>query len=166
MLTLLAIAGWFQVLQISNGSALLALGSPKSVAASNVAKLVTMAIGIPVGFWAYGLNGAIVGIIASDVLKYVVTTIAAGRKGLRGATTDALASLLVGATALVAMGAARAVAGPIYARLTHGVEPVGRAAVKAMRLASLGQLLVIGAIAGIVWMPVVLRTMRSRKAVR
>src|SRR5258705_1627853 len=83
MLTLLAIACWFQVLQISNGSALLALGSPKSIAASNVAKLATLAVGIPLGFWAYGLRGAILAIIASDFLKYVVTGMAARRKGLR-----------------------------------------------------------------------------------
>ena len=69
MLQLLAIGGWFQVLQVSNGSALLALGSPKSIAASNVAKLLAMVIFIPLGFTLRGLLGAIVGMIVAEVLK-------------------------------------------------------------------------------------------------
>jgi len=165
MLTLLAVACWFQVLQISNGSALLALGSPKSVAASNVVKLTVLVVGIPLGFWTHGLKGAIAAIIASDVLKFVVTSIAARMKGLHGALTDTLVSLLVAASALAAFGVARAAAGPVRAWLTRGTEPVGKAAVRVLKLASLGQLVIIGLVAGAVWVPVIVRSMRSRKAV-
>jgi O-antigen/teichoic acid export membrane protein len=165
MLQLLAIAGWFQVLQITNGSALLALGSPKSVAASNVAKLVAMLICIPLGYRAYGLNGAIVGIIASDVLKYVVSGAAARMKGLHMGLKDVLLSLLVAASAAGAMGAALLSGDPIRARLTHGAELTGKAALRAAKLTSLAQLIVIGAVASLVWVPVILRSMRSRKAV-
>jgi O-antigen/teichoic acid export membrane protein len=165
MLSLLAIACWFQVLQISNGSALLALGSPRSIAASNVAKLSVLVVGIPLGFWAYGVNGAILAIILADVLKYGVTTVSARRKGLRGTATDTLVSLLVAASTLAAFGAARLAAGPIHTALTHGAEPVGKAAVRITKLASLGQLVIIGLVAGAVWVPVIVRSVRSRKAV-
>jgi O-antigen/teichoic acid export membrane protein len=158
MLQLLAVCGWFQVLQVSNGSALLALGSPKSIAASNVVKLVTMVTCIPLGFWARGLEGAIVGMIIADVLKYAVTAAAARRKGLRMVAKDLLLSLLVGATAAAAMG---------LERLVHGRFRVGASlSPKAsMRLTGMAELLIIGAVAAAVWVPVTVRSMRSRKAV-
>jgi len=139
--------------------------TPKSVAASNVVKLTVLVVGIPLGFWTHGLKGAIAAIIASDVLKFVVTSIAARMKGLHGALTDTLVSLLVAASALAAFGVARAAAGPVRAWLTRGTEPVGKAAVRVLKLASLGQLVIIGLVAGAVWVPVIVRSMRSRKAV-
>jgi O-antigen/teichoic acid export membrane protein len=166
MLQLLAIAGWFQVLQITNGSALLALGSPKSVAASNVAKLAAMVIFVPLGYWRFGLNGAIVGIIASDVLKYVVSGAAARMKGLHMGVKDVLLSLAVAATAAAAMGAAWAAGGPLQARLTHGAVLTGKAAVRTMKFTALGELVVIGVVCAVVWVPVIVRSIRSRKAVQ
>jgi O-antigen/teichoic acid export membrane protein len=164
MLQLLAVCGWFQVLQVSNGSALLALGSPKSIAASNVAKLVTMVTCIPLGFWAGGrmwvggLAGAIVGMILADVLKYAVTAAAARRKGLRMVAKDVLLSLLVGATAAAAIGAERLVHGRF--RLGGGLS-----AKASIRLTGMAELLLVGAVAAAVWVPVIVRSMRSRKAV-
>lgn len=163
MLQLLAAAGWFQVLQISNGSALLALGSPKSVAASNVAKLATLLVGIPLGFRLYGLNGAIVGLIAADVLKYIVTGAAARARGLRGGRTDVLLTLLVAATSAAAIGAAASVEGPLLSWLGRGGGAVS--STRVMKLAKLGELTVIAATTGVVWVPLLLRWMRSRKAV-
>ena len=164
MLQLLAVCGWFQVLQVSNGSALLALGSPKSIAASNVVKLISMVICIPLGFWAGGrlwaggLAGAIAGMILSDVLKYAVTAAAARRKGLRMVAKDVLLSLLVGATAAVAMGAEWLVHGHFH--LGSGLRPK-----VATRLTGMVELLLIGAVAAAVWVPVIVRSIRSRKAV-
>jgi len=96
--------------------------------------------------------------IVADVLKYAVTAAAARRKGLRMVAKDVLLSLLVGATVAAAMG---------VERLVHGRFHVGGSlSPKAsMRLTGIAELLVIGAVAAAVWVPVTVRSMRSRKAV-
>lgn len=148
MLQLLAVSGWFQVMQVTNGSALLALGSPRSVAAANVVKLLAVAVGVPFGFWAGGLPGGIVGIILSDVLKYVATVVATRRQGLRMVRTDLMLSGMVAATAGLAAAAAYGV------RLWAGGVTGAVLALAA-----------VGGVAGAAWLPLVVRSLRSRKAV-
>ena len=149
MLQLLAVSGWFQVMQVTNGSALLALGSPRSVAASNVVKLTSMVIFVPLGFWWYGLPGGIVGIILSDVMKYAASSYLAGRMGLHMLGKDVMLSAFVAATA-----AASLAAGAWANRLV----PSPRA----------GAVLALGVTALLTssaWLPVVVVSLRSRKAV-
>jgi O-antigen/teichoic acid export membrane protein len=105
MLQLLAVSGWFQVMQVTNGSALLALGSPRSVAVSNMVKLASMIIFVPLGFHWYGLSGGIAGIILSDVMKYAASSILASRMGLHMLGKDLMLSGLVAATALAFLAA-------------------------------------------------------------
>lgn len=106
ILQLLAVAAWLQILQVTGGSALLALGATRWVAAGNVAKLSGMVLLIPLGYRIYGLPGAIGGIIASDLLKYAVSAFAVRRQGLRVGSIDLLLSLLVAAAAALGAGAA------------------------------------------------------------
>jgi hypothetical protein len=94
------------------------------------------------------LPGGIVGIILSDVLKYVATAVATRRKGLRMVRTDLMLSGMVAATAGLAAAAA------------YGVRLwVGGAAGALLALAA------VGAVAGAAWVPLVVRSLRSRKAV-
>ena len=149
MLQLLAISGWFQVMQVTNGSALLAMGSPRSVAAANVVKLVVIVVCVPLGYRHYGLAGGIVGIILSDALKYCASAIAARRKGLHMFVKDVALTVLVGVTSAAAMVAGQWV--------QHRIS--------APRVKLVVALLAVGAMVGAVWGPVVVRSLRARKVV-
>ena len=149
MLQLLAVSGWFQVMQVTNGSALLALGSARSVAAANVVKLASMVVLVPLGFWWYGLLGGIGGIILSDVLKYAASSALARRMGLQMLGRDVMLSAYVAATGAAALAAGAS---------AHRLMPSSRG----------GALLALGAVAAVscvAWMPVVIRSLRSRMAV-
>jgi O-antigen/teichoic acid export membrane protein len=163
MLQLLAVSAWFQVLQVTNGSALLALGSPKSIAAANVTKLSSMVLCVPLGFWAYGLSGAIAGIIVSDILKYAVSAIAARRKGLRMLGKDLSLSMLVALSAAAALAVD-------YFFLDYGIGPTSGLNPDVPRTDShhVGAALAIVAavvVTGGIWAPVIVRSLRSRKVV-
>ena len=149
MLQLLAVSGWFQVMQVTNGSALLALGSPRSVAAGNMVKLAAMVAFVPLGFWSHGLLGGIVGIILSDALKYAASSFLAHRKGLHMLGKDLMLSLLVAVT-----GAGGLVGASWVARMVSGP-----------RLGSVLALAFVAVVTGAVWLPVVVVSLRSRKAV-
>lgn len=149
MLQLLAISGWFQVMQVTNGSALLAMGSPRSVAAANVVKLPSMVVLVPLGFWWYGLIGGIAGIILSDVMKYAASSFLARRVGLQMLGKDVMLTFYVAATAAAAL-----VAGDWAHRL---VPSARRGALLALAVAAI--------VACVAWSPVVVHSLRSRKAV-
>ena len=149
MLQLLAVSGWFQVMQITNGSALLALGSPRSVAVTNMVKLTAMVIFVPLGFWWYGLLGGIVGIILSDVMKYAASSILASRMGLHMLGRDLMLSTAVAATALGVFAAAQ---------WAHGL-------VRGPGTADVLALAVVGVLSCGVWVPVVAKSLRARKVV-
>jgi hypothetical protein len=136
-------------MQVTNGSALLALGSPRSVAAGNLVKLAAMVVFIPLGFRYDGLRGGIVGIILSDALKYLASSWLASRKGLHMFGKDLMLSVLVAATAAGCLAVA-----DTAVHLAH--TP------RAGALLALG---VVGVLSGAAWGPLVLWSMRSRKAV-
>ena len=149
MLQLLAVSGWFQVMQVTNGSALLALGSPRSVAAGNLVKLAGIVVLIPLGFRYDGLPGGVIGIILSDVLKYLASSWLASRKGLHMFGKDLMLSALVAVTAIAAQAIADWVAR-------------GSTSHKAGALLGLG---IVAVMAGATWGPLVVWSMRCRKAV-
>jgi O-antigen/teichoic acid export membrane protein len=149
MLQLLAVSGWFQVMQVTNGSALLALGSPRSVAAANMVKLAAMVIFVPLGFWWYGLQGGIVGIILSDVLKYAASSLLASRMGLHMIGKDLMLSAFVAATSLAALWGANRVHDRAWGPQSG----------------ALLALAVVAVVTCAAWLPVVVRSLRSRKAV-
>jgi O-antigen/teichoic acid export membrane protein len=72
ILQLLAIEGWFQILEVPYGSALLALGLPRWLAVANALKLAGILALVPLGFWLYGFPGAIGGFAVSETLRYAV----------------------------------------------------------------------------------------------
>lgn len=149
MLQLLAVSGWFQVMQVTNGSALLALGLPRSVALANVVKLAAMLLFVPLGFWAYGLLGGIVGIIVADVSKYATSSFLARRAGLHMLGKDLMLSVLVAAGGLAVLWAS-----------TRAHDVAGGA-----RAGGLLALLVVVVATTLIWLPVIVRSLRSRKAV-
>jgi O-antigen/teichoic acid export membrane protein len=101
VLQILSIGTWFLALEMSNGSALLAEGKPKWVAAGSAAKLAGMVVLIPAGMALGGFPGAIAGFAASEIFRYVVSLVGASRSRLRGYRQDFVASLLIAATTLL-----------------------------------------------------------------
>jgi O-antigen/teichoic acid export membrane protein len=152
MLQLLAVSGWLQVMQVTNGSALLALGSPRSVAAGNLVKLATMVVFVPLGLWYHGLLGGILGIILSDAMKYVASTLLVRRKGLHMLGKDMMLSLVVGATAAVGLLAGNFADRHVAGHVAH-------------RVGALAALVIVAAVTGAAWLPVLVRSTQSRKVV-
>jgi O-antigen/teichoic acid export membrane protein len=98
---LLALAGWFSALEMTNGSFLLARGDSKLVAASGAAKLAAMLVFIPLGHHFAEFPGAVAGYAASDLVRYGVSLGAVSRRGAKSLALDARLTLL-GAAACVA----------------------------------------------------------------
>jgi len=82
MLRWLAVGAWFQILEANAGSVLFARGQAHISAASNAAKAATLFALVPAGFAFGGLSGLILGFIAGDVVRYLVTALAVRRRGL------------------------------------------------------------------------------------
>ncbi len=95
MIQLLTGVAWFQILECTNGSALLAMGKPYWVAGGNVSKLIGMAALIPFGYILLGLQGAILGLLGAEVLKYSVSSWGTWRNELRGFPRDIMLTLIV-----------------------------------------------------------------------
>ena len=101
ILQYLAAAAWFQILEATNGAALLAAGRVRWMVWGNAVKLVAIFAFLPLGFHLGGFRGALVGLILSDVAKYATSAIGAARVGLGGLGMDALLSAVTAAVAAV-----------------------------------------------------------------
>jgi O-antigen/teichoic acid export membrane protein len=82
ILQFLATMAWFQILEITNGAALLARGRADWVAGGNGMKLVGMAAFLPLGFHLAGFEGALAGLVLAEVFKYLVSAVGVARRGL------------------------------------------------------------------------------------
>jgi O-antigen/teichoic acid export membrane protein len=89
MLQILGLGAWFQLLTVTTGSALLAMGHAKAVASGNVAKLAALAGLLGLGWAVWGLPGAIGGAALAELVKYLVLGASAERRGLRVFGADA-----------------------------------------------------------------------------
>ncbi len=92
---LLAVAGWFQILEAVSGTGLMAQGRPKWIAVGSFSKIVVMASILPFAFVRFGLPGILAGLAIADVPRFIVTAVAVRRGGVQGwrpelATTGAV----------------------------------------------------------------------------
>jgi len=96
---------WLLALETTNSTALLARGHAKWMAIGSAAKLVGMAVAIPLGFMLDGFRGAVIGFSASEFFRYL-TSVAGGRSiRLRSYRQDIqLSAVLVVTTALGSLG--------------------------------------------------------------
>lgn len=106
---LLCLASVFQVLEVTSGQALFARGAVKYIALGNAVKMVGLGALIPLGFynpfgwsWLGGIEGAILCIAASDLMRYLVSATCAQLEGLPVFRFDAAFVLAVGAVYFVA----------------------------------------------------------------
>lgn len=95
---LLALAGWFGALEITNGSFLLARGESRLVAAAGAGKLAGMVILIPLGHSLAEFPGAVAGYAAAELLRYAVSFAAVRSRGVAAGALD-LRLTLTGAIA-------------------------------------------------------------------
>ena len=88
ILQLSAVGVWFHTtLGAPRTQALLAHALPKLTAASNFIKVVAMCVLIPLGHRYFGFHGALVALVAADVIRYLglaILTRRTGVKSLRG----------------------------------------------------------------------------------
>lgn len=144
MVQLLAIATWFNTLEVTIEAATLARGDSRTVAVTNAIKIAIMAAMIAVGYVLFGVPGAIAGFALSEVPRWLLLTANATRAGLRGLAQElsfTTAMTLVAAVAWLATTALRAAGLPI-----------------------LLEALVLGAICVLGWLPLALPELRARRA--
>lgn len=104
---LLALAGWFGALEITNGSYLLARGESKLVAAAGAGKLAGMLILIPLGHSLAGFPGAVAGYATAELLRYAVSFAAVRSRGVAAGALDLRLTLTGAVAAAAGFAAAR-----------------------------------------------------------
>lgn len=102
---------WLQILECTNGAALLARGRVGWVAAGNAAKLAGMLAFIPLGFHVGGFRGALVGLIASEAARYLTSVMGTAALGLGGFGRDVLLTAFTAAVAWAGSAGGQALAG-------------------------------------------------------
>jgi O-antigen/teichoic acid export membrane protein len=93
LLPVLVLGSWFSILANINESALLGLGKPSYGALSNVAKLLFLFVGLPMGFSFNGLLGATAVVAFADVPKILILQIGQRRERFSFARQDVAATL-------------------------------------------------------------------------
>lgn len=83
ILPLLALGGWFQIIEGNAGQVLLAQGKPRFGAYGNGIKVICLAVFVPVGAWLDGLRGLIIGFVLGDLARYLFTAIVLERQRIR-----------------------------------------------------------------------------------
>jgi len=130
---LLTVPVWFSVLQMSADRALLAVGDSRSLALSNLCKMVVTALACLVGHALAGLPGFILGTAAGALAGHVVVVVALARRGIPLLRQD-----LAHTAAVVGVGLAGALGPELVAhRLNVPPEPAGTIAAAAV-LAAVG----------------------------
>lgn len=119
MVRLLAVVGFLQILESTVGAALLAMGRSREIAIYCALKLVGMVVFIPIGYGLLGFEGAVLGLIAAEFLKYLGAVVAGVRVGLSivGRDCSAIAIAVVSSAAGMAAGVGvESIGGPMWLR--------------------------------------------------
>ena len=93
LLPVLVLGSWFSILAVVSESTLLGLGKPHYGALSNVAKMLFLFVGLPVGLGFNGLLGATIIVALADVPKVLTLQMGQQRERLSFGRQDALATL-------------------------------------------------------------------------
>jgi len=141
IMQIVALGMWFQALESTNGSVLLASGLPKWLVIGNVLKILLMAVVLPISYHYWKFPGALVAMSLVEFPKYVVEAARVRRLGLTGWGIE----LGLTGAVLVCAGAALAL---------HFWNPGGSAALKLSLAAACGVL---------VWGPLVLWAARTAR---
>ena len=97
MLFLLLAGSWMGVLSVFSEAAVLGCGKPQFVSYANIIRVTVMIIGLPSGFAAWGLPGAVLALPASECARYSILLISQRRLGIGFPIQDAAASVILSA---------------------------------------------------------------------
>jgi O-antigen/teichoic acid export membrane protein len=126
ILRVLAVAGWFLVLECTNGALLLARGAPSLVALGNAGKIAGLGVGMPLGFRWLGFPGAVAGVVQAEALKYIVSAWSLARHHVAAWRRDLVFSIVF-ACAVGAGLAARAAGARLHPGLSTELPAAGLA---------------------------------------
>jgi O-antigen/teichoic acid export membrane protein len=107
---ILAVATWFEILQATNVSALLAVGKTNWIAGGNAAKLLSMVVLLPLGYAvdrAYGgdgFRGAVIGIALTEIPHYLPLAFAISRRQLKAFRRDVALTLFILLASVLCIG--------------------------------------------------------------
>lgn len=111
MLQLLAVAYWCGTPEATNTQAALAAGQPRWVAAGHFAKLIGMIALMPLGYHLGGFPGALIGFVASELMRYAASALAAYKLKLPALKQDLGFTLVVAVASFAAWFGARLLEG-------------------------------------------------------
>ena len=111
ILQFLCATAWFQILECTNGAALLALGRVFWVAMGSAVKVIGMLVLIPLGFHFAGFPGALLGLVLAEAAKYLTSAAASFRCGLPGFIHGLLLTAAIAGTSYAGIVAGRSFAG-------------------------------------------------------
>jgi O-antigen/teichoic acid export membrane protein len=103
IMQLVALGLWFQVIQSTNQTVLLAFARPKILALGNLVKIIAMAGALPAGFRWWGFPGALVAMAVVEIPKYLFEASRVRGHGLKGWTQELGLTAAVMACAAVAL---------------------------------------------------------------
>ncbi len=109
ILSFLGIGAWFQVLETTHGSALLAQGRSNWGAGGSALKLAGMVALVPLGHQLDGFRGALAAVAVSELIRYLVSLTGISSRGLKAVHWDAGATVLVACTTAAGILAGEAV---------------------------------------------------------
>lgn len=84
IIQLLAVGLWFQVIQSTNQTAILAFGLPKVLALGNLVKIAVLSVALPIGYKFWGFPGALLSLAVGEIPKYLFEALQVRRQGLKG----------------------------------------------------------------------------------
>ena len=125
MLSVMLIGKWVSMLSYINEATLLGFGRPLYGAYSFGLKFAVLLIGLPLAFMKYGIVGAIVFAVVSEIFRYVPLLIGQTRERFSFLGQDVALTLLMFGLALVwewlryALGWGSSFEGLLFARVPH-----------------------------------------------
>jgi O-antigen/teichoic acid export membrane protein len=146
MVQLLAVSTWFNVLEVTVESALLARGETRRVALANAGKVILMIATMLAGWAVAGFPGAIAGFSVAELFRYAFMGLAARRANLGGINQEIGYTLLVAASGLAGYG--------------------GVLALRTIDAHVLIEAIAVAGIVGLGWAPLLLLALRRRQRER
>ena len=106
MLQVLSAGIWFgAILGSTHGSVVLAVGRSDWTAVMAVSKVIGIILFVPIGYTFWGFPGAVIGLSASELVRYATSLFVAVRLGFDGRRDDLMFSLLVAISAFAGWSA-------------------------------------------------------------
>lgn len=95
MLPIMMFGGWMAILCSIGEYSLLGLGKPLYGASANCSKLIGLAVAMPFGFAMYGMAGAVIALMVSELVRYATILFGQFRERMQFFAQDLVATLIL-----------------------------------------------------------------------